>query len=138
MKDKPRANAQRHFMGGIWKMAEIVASPTGLPKDWTTGFQSGISNRMYQRLALTMMLGALSAANAQTGDFTLTIGAAPIPPTALVVHSNNWRYLLGTNAPQADWKTTTDSALNQYWFTGPGGFGYEDGDDNTLLTTMSN
>ena len=74
------------------------------------------------------------------GDFTLNIGAAPIPPLPLVNYNDTWRYHLGTNAPQADWKTQIDDGEfdAQLWGSGPGGFGYEDGDDNTVLLNMSN
>lgn len=56
----------------------------------------------------------------------------------LVNHSDLWHYRFGTNAPQSDWKTTTDSALDSSWLLGPAGFGYEDGDDATILNNMSN
>ncbi len=74
------------------------------------------------------------------GDFTLNIGAAAVPPATLVKFDDIWRYHLGTNAPQTDWKTNlNDSAFDAtVWGSGPGGFGYEDGDDNTLLLVMSN
>lgn len=56
----------------------------------------------------------------------------------LVRHSDMWQYRLGTNAPQVDWKTTGDSLLDNSWLNGAGGFGYEDGDDATVLLVMSN
>ena len=87
--------------------------------------------------ALGFLLSVVLAVQAQ-GNFSLNIGAAPIPPTPLVQHDDIWRYHLGTNAPQADWKTATDMGLDATWASGPGGFGYGDGDDNTVLTTMSN
>jgi mannosyl-glycoprotein endo-beta-N-acetylglucosaminidase len=60
--------------------------------------------------------------------------------TSLVNHGEaQWRYRKGTNAPQADWKTATDAALDATWL-GPvaGGIGYSDGDDATVLTDMQN
>src|SRR5687768_12272012 len=94
---------------------------------------------MFHRLACVIgLLFSLTPAVQAQDSFTLNIGAAAIPPTTLVQHDDIWRYHLGTNAPQADWKTATDSALDATWPAGPGGFGYGDGDDNTVLTTMSN
>lgn len=54
----------------------------------------------------------------------------------LVSAGATWRYHKGTNAPQADWKTASDAALNAEWASGPGGFGYGDGDDATVLSDM--
>src|SRR5687767_365146 len=92
--------------------------------------------------ALTVLFAAAVSSEAATapGVFTVEIAGAGgssfrIP---LVQHGDDWRYRLGTNAPQAGWKTNSDVALDSTWLTGPGGFGYEDGDDATLLTTMSN
>src|SRR5688572_11307725 len=96
---------------------------------------------MFHRLACAtgFLFGFVLAVHAQ-GDFTLNIGAAPIPATPLVKFDDIWRYHLGTNAPQGDWKTNpNDSAFDPaLWGSGPGGFGYEDGDDNTVLLVMSN
>jgi len=61
--------------------------------------------------------------------------AADIP---LVNQGDTWRYRRGTNAPQADWKTAADAALDSLWLPGPGGFGYGDGDDGTTLSDMQN
>jgi parallel beta-helix repeat protein len=97
---------------------------------------------MFHRLLCACWLFAglfgLSAA-VPTGEFTAQISgvSTPAPPTLLVRHANNWQYRLGTNAPQSDWKAT-NAVLDATWLTGPGGFGYDDGDDATVLNTMSN
>jgi hypothetical protein len=75
------------------------------------------------------------------GVFTVQFGSgggAPAVPTPLVSHGDDWRYRPGTNAPQPDWKTAADGSLDGTWLTGPGGFGYEDNDDATVLTNMIN
>ena len=59
--------------------------------------------------------------------------AATIP---LVQHESDWRYRKGTNEPPADWHSVADASLDETWLTGPGGFGYGDGDDATVLTDM--
>ncbi|MCI0745232.1 MAG: right-handed parallel beta-helix repeat-containing protein [Verrucomicrobia subdivision 3 bacterium] len=82
----------------------------------------------------------LPAAIGSAPTFTVEIagtGASAVP-NYIVRHGDDWRCRLGTNAPQVDWKTAADASLDGTWQTGPGGFGYEDGDDATLLTTMSN
>jgi hypothetical protein len=56
---------------------------------------------------------------------------------ALVNHGDTWRYNKGNSPYQADWKTVADSGLGASWQTGPGGFGYGDGDDATVLSDMS-
>jgi len=62
---------------------------------------------------------------------------------ALVNSLDTWYYHKGTNAPQADWKTTADADLDAaIWLTGQGGFGYsadnppETANCHTLLTDM--
>src|SRR5688572_16575737 len=90
--------------------------------------------------ALALLICPFATAFAQE-VFTVNIanlgGGAPAT-TSLVQHSNDWRYRFGTNAPQTDWKSASDAFLDATWLTGPGGFGYEDGDDATVLNVMSN
>ena len=60
--------------------------------------------------------------------------------TPLINHGDTWYYHKGTNAPQTDWKTTTDAALNtSHWATGLGGFGYADNaaETNNCQTILS-
>ena len=58
--------------------------------------------------------------------------------TQLVSFGDTWRYRKGTSAPAADWKTAEDATLDATWLSGPGGFGYGDNDDATLLSDMLN
>ena len=44
------------------------------------------------------------------------------------------RYFKGTEEPPSDWKEATFN--DSSWLLGPSGFGYGDGDDNTLLPDM--
>ncbi|MBL7827949.1 MAG: lamin tail domain-containing protein [Saprospiraceae bacterium] len=48
-----------------------------------------------------------------------------------VYESNIWHYRLGTAAPPSDWKQPVFNPAG--WSTGPGGFGYGDGDDATIV-----
>src|SRR5262245_543415 len=61
--------------------------------------------------------------------------AADVP---LVSRGDTWRYHKGTNAPQSNWNTVADASLNADWASGPGGIGYADGDDATILSDMQN
>jgi hypothetical protein len=67
------------------------------------------------------------------------LGAASVP---LVNSAEVWSYHKGTNAPQADWKTASDTELEtNQWATGQGGFGFADnsaetGNCHTLLNDM--
>jgi hypothetical protein len=65
--------------------------------------------------------------------FSALSGWTQIP---LVNHGTAWRYRKGTTAngaPQANWKTVTDSGLDATWLTGTGGFGYADNATETSL-----
>ncbi|MFK7971112.1 MAG: CotH kinase family protein [Bacteroidia bacterium] len=53
-----------------------------------------------------------------------------------VFNDDTWSYRVGTSAPPANWMQPQFDAST--WPTGPGGFGYGDGDDNTTIpTTLS-
>ncbi len=75
-----------------------------------------------------------------SSDFILIAGLALAEPQAppLVTRSDTWRYHKGTNAPVAGWQTIADASLGVQWPSGPGGFGYGDGDDATILSDMLN
>ncbi|MEM6963961.1 MAG: CotH kinase family protein [Bacteroidota bacterium] len=49
----------------------------------------------------------------------------------IIFSEDNWKYRVGNSEPPSDWQTLTfdDSA----WAEGQGGFGYDDGDDNTIV-----
>lgn len=44
-----------------------------------------------------------------------------------------WKYHVGLSSPTADWKNPDFN--DDGWFEGQGGFGYSDGDDNTIVPT---
>ena len=44
---------------------------------------------------------------------------------------DTWHYFVGTAAPPANWKNLDFDESN--WSSGQGGFGYSDGDDNTVI-----
>ena len=56
--------------------------------------------------------------------------APPLP----ILEGQEWRYFKGTVEPPATWNTPGFDATG--WLAGPSGFGYGDGDDNTLLADM--
>jgi Right handed beta helix region len=92
-------------------------------------------------LFLLSVVTFLSQAAAQT--FTLQIGASPLPSVALVNSGDIWRYRPArTNAPQVDWRTDADAALDGTWLSAPGGFGFGDpgivGEATTLSTMLNN
>lgn len=51
----------------------------------------------------------------------------------VVYNNDSWKYRIGSSEPPADWNTNAfnDSA----WLSGPGGIGYGDGDDNTVISS---
>ncbi len=53
-----------------------------------------------------------------------------------IIHNDDtWNYFPGTSEPDADW--TSLNFDDSSWESGPGGFGYGDGDDNTILEPMT-
>ena len=82
-------------------------------------------------LKLPLALGLLYAA-------ITPIASAQLPPSPLVHHGDSWNYRKGTSEPVADWASVPDASLGASWLSGPGGFGYGDGDDATVLTDMEN
>ncbi|NJN26427.1 MAG: T9SS type A sorting domain-containing protein [Cyclobacteriaceae bacterium] len=54
---------------------------------------------------------------------------------ALVLAGNTWKYLPGTSEPSSSW---IDPAFDDTaWSQGPGGFGYGDGDDATIIPSVT-
>lgn len=50
---------------------------------------------------------------------------------SMIIESVNWKYLAATSEPDADWyKPNFNDAI---WPSGPGGIGYGDNDDNTIV-----
>ncbi len=52
-----------------------------------------------------------------------------------VFNSDMWHYFVGTSEPDANWRTLTFD--DGTWPEGRGGFGYSDGDDNTIIPQCS-
>jgi len=105
-------------------------SPASVLDLGAVGSRLGAGPHVLAILGLNESLGS--------SDFSLIADLAtvdaPVPP--LVSAGSTWRYFKGTTAPQAGWTTISDVALNGTWLSGPGGFGYADGDDATLLSDM--
>lgn len=95
-------------------------------------------NPFRQGLGLGLTALAVLAGIADAQLLTVQVGAPPPAPTPLVNHGDLWNYRKGTSAPQVDWQTTADASLDGTWLTGPGGFGFGDGDDATELGDMLN
>ena len=83
----------------------------------------------------------LPAYQLQPGEF-LVLAASGLDLTSkidhwesLVLAEHNWNYFLGNSEPPVDWNETNfdDSS----WLSGLGGFGYADGDDNTVINPIA-
>ncbi|MCB0401517.1 MAG: CotH kinase family protein [Flavobacteriales bacterium] len=48
-----------------------------------------------------------------------------------VFETDIWRYFVGTTEPDTNWRKVSFNDAS--WSSGPGGFGYGDGDDNTVI-----
>jgi CotH kinase protein/Secretion system C-terminal sorting domain len=52
-----------------------------------------------------------------------------------VYENDTWRYVVPTSEPDTNWRKITFNASS--WLQGPGGFGFGDGDDNTVISTTT-
>ena len=88
--------------------------------------------------SVPVLCGLMLAVAAQAQVLTVRVGAPPPAPTLLVNTNDVWSYRKGTSEPQADWRTVADGGLDTTWLAGPGGFGFSDNDDATVLDDMLN
>lgn len=88
--------------------------------------------------SLLILFGLMLSMPAPSQVLTALVGAPPPAPTILVNTNDTWSYRKGLSEPQADWRTVADGGLDTTWLTGPGGFGFGDGDDATVLDDMLN
>ncbi len=51
----------------------------------------------------------------------------------VVFDNNSWRYFVGTSEPDTNWRKLSFNDAS--WLQGPGGIGYGDGDDNTIIAS---
>ncbi len=69
--------------------------------------------------------------------FTAEVSTLQTQRNVLVDANDDWQYFRGTEHPSSGLLGWTQLSYNDsHWRTGPGGFGYGDGDDRTLLFTM--
>ncbi|MBK8000259.1 MAG: right-handed parallel beta-helix repeat-containing protein [Verrucomicrobia bacterium] len=88
--------------------------------------------------SLLILFGLMLSRPAHSQVLTAQVGAPPPAPTILVNTNDTWSYRKGLSEPQVDWHTVADGDLDTTWLTGPGGFGFGDGDDATVLDDMLN
>jgi hypothetical protein len=63
--------------------------------------------------------------------------SSPLAAQELLIDEGEiWKYFKGTEEPPSDWNTLGFD--DSFWEEGPSGFGYDDGDDNTILDDMQN
>ena len=93
-------------------------------------------------LVFSSMLGVHSpclwASPSPNTQFTVEV-LSPNSATRTLIETNaSWRYFKGTSDPNAGWDMADESFLGAAWGTGSAGFGYGDGDDQTVLADMQN
>ena len=91
----------------------------------------------YARVRVSAFAAILIIGSANAQVLTVQVGSPPSPPTPLVSHGEIWAFHKGTNAPQANWQTIADGALNASWGGAAGGFGYGDAGISGEATTLS-
>ncbi len=52
-----------------------------------------------------------------------------------VLNNDTWRYFIGLSEPDQNWRSL--SFNDSTWLQGPGGFGYGDNDDNTIIPLIT-
>ncbi|MBN1670747.1 MAG: CotH kinase family protein [Kiritimatiellae bacterium] len=124
------------FLGRVLDILDTTMAPSAYERT-LDGIGSALTPAYRQDL-----LDSLAARRAFVRaelNFELTAAlAAGSGGQALVSHGDTWRYFKGTTEPSAQWRTMQDWALGSAWGSGPGGFGYADGDDATVLADMLN
>lgn len=78
-------------------------------------------------------IGLNESAGSSDMSLILDLDAIEAP---VVSAGGTWRYFKGLTAPAGGWTTVTDNELGASWLSGPGGFGYGDNDDATVLSDM--
>ncbi|MBN1671398.1 MAG: lamin tail domain-containing protein [Kiritimatiellae bacterium] len=122
------------FVGRILDILDTTMSADELAADLDelgTGVNEAYKASLLQSLAARRAF----ITNEVNFEITAELGAGGV---ALVGHENDWRYFKGTTEPSASWRTMPDAALGGAWLSGPGGIGYGDGDDATVLSDMQN
>ncbi len=70
--------------------------------------------------------------------FVMTVLASNPNPShweSMVLESEDWKYLVATSEPATGWNM--EGFEDSSWKVGPGGFGFSDGDDQTVLTACN-
>lgn len=80
----------------------------------------------------------LMASPSPNTQFTVEVLSSNSATKTLIETNASWRYFKGTSNPNEGWDTADDSFLGAAWGTGSSGFGYGDGDDQTVLADMQN
>ncbi|MDP4278367.1 MAG: CotH kinase family protein, partial [Bacteroidota bacterium] len=71
-----------------------------------------------------------------TKEFNVTVlSTENIHWESLILENDTWKYLAPTNEPSADWYKPAFNDAS--WKTGPGGIGFGDSDDNTVISTCT-
>jgi hypothetical protein len=68
--------------------------------------------------------------------FLMFVNGQSVNHWETVIYNNDtWKYFIGSSEPDSEWRLLTfnDAA----WAQGPGGFGYGDNDDNTIISTCT-
>jgi hypothetical protein len=80
---------------------------------------------MKKLFLLTLLSGILNILSSQSVNHWETA----------VFNNDTWRYFPGASEPDAGWRSLTFN--DGFWASGPGGFGYGDNDDNTIIPSSS-
>jgi hypothetical protein len=70
-----------------------------------------------------------------SGILNLLIGQSVNHWETAVFNNDTWKYFPGASEPDAGWRSLTFN--DGLWASGPGGFGYGDNDDNTIIPSSS-
>jgi len=115
----------------------VAVTAAKLQSDQRTVLLSTGNLAANKRYELTALRTKDTAGNAVQQDIGFVLaGTVSTPGSSAVAKGAAWKYLKGSTAPAAGWNGL--SFNDGSWASGPAGFGYEDGDDATVLSDMRN
>jgi len=123
-----------------------VTGTGGYPVTWTSSspdvvdITGKVTRPKYfdQTVTLTATITVMRDGNPvnMTKEFNVTVIASEnLHWESMILESDSWKYLVATSEPSADWYQSTFS--DALWKSGPGGIGYADNDDNTIISKCS-
>lgn len=123
-----------------------VAGSTNMPVVWTSSSPDVISTTgvvvrpkyFDTNVTLTAQVSVVKDGQIVSlkKDFTATVlASSSMHWESMILESDTWKYLAAKSEPPTTWYQSTFN--DSGWKSGPGGIGYEDNDDNTVVDSCN-